>query len=55
MSTDDKTYVADERMQKFFTKLLDLKKFVRDEVEKTQDKTLKQILDRLDTIIQEGK
>lgn len=58
---DEQTYVANEPMKKFFTKLLSLKQFVREELKKEelqkgeQNPVLIEIIERLDACIQEGK
>lgn len=56
MNIEDKEYVADERMQLFFKKLLELKEFVKKESENSENSTLNDIYNRLDKIIkEEGK
>ena len=52
---ETKTYQADERMQKFFNKLLDLKSFVKTQSDKSKDPILRQIYEKLDEIIKEKK
>ncbi len=48
-------HIASESMKKFFAKLLELKKYVKEKHELSKDKVLKEILDKLDNIIKEGK
>lgn len=50
------TYQASEPMKKFFTNLLSLKEFVSQELQKSNnDPVLKEIMDKLDNCIKEGK
>lgn len=44
---------ASENLQKFFTRLLALKKFVLDKCEETNDPTLIEIYNQLDAIMKE--
>jgi hypothetical protein len=53
--SDDKIYVADKRMQKFFQNLLALKSFVKEAAESSRDPLLHEIHEKLDKIIKEGK
>jgi hypothetical protein len=53
--SNQETYHASENMKKFFTKLLELKEFVKKKHEETKDKTLEEIYDKLDQIIKEEK
>ena len=47
---------ATPEMKMFFTKLLELKKFVKDSIETTSDQALiKNIYEKLDGIIKEGE
>lgn len=46
---------ADEDMQKFFSNLLEIKKFVKDKHDETQDKILLEIYNKLDKVIREGE
>jgi len=55
MTEQLETRVADENMKNFFTKLLDLKSFVKEVAEKSRDPLLIEIYDKLDQIIKEGK
>jgi len=53
MDLGDQVRHADERMKKFFNKLIDLKKYVKEEADKTKDKTLSNIFNKLDELIKE--
>lgn len=48
-------YQADERLKAFFDKLLDLKKFVLEEAQKSNHPRIKEIYNRLDTIFKESE
>ena len=54
MPDKEKTYVADERMQKFFTGLLQLKDFVKNSPEFKTTPIVKEIFNKLDSLIKEG-
>lgn len=55
MSENDlkETRYLDENMKKFFKKILDLKEFVKNEKEKSNETYLDQIYQKLDEIIKE--
>ena len=53
--SEDKTYHADERMQKFFKNLLDLKQWLKEAAENSRDALLNEAHEKLDKIIKEGK
>lgn len=53
--TEDKTYQADERMQKFFTNLLEFKKWIKEAAENTKNSLLIEAEEKLDKIIKEGQ
>lgn len=51
----EKPIKASEEMKKFFTKLLELKKFVKEKAEEDENELLREIYNKLDNIIKEGK
>jgi hypothetical protein len=46
---------ADPDLMKFFSNLLELKRFVLDKLEEKSDPVLREIYEKLDSIIKEGK
>jgi hypothetical protein len=53
MSDELQEHVASDEMKLFFTKLLDLKKFVQTKYQKSEHPVLKEVFDKLDEIIKE--
>jgi len=51
--SEDKEYVADERMKLFFKNILDLKAFIKKKADETNDETLSHIYERLNTIMRD--
>jgi hypothetical protein len=55
MKEEDKIHVADERMKKFFTQLLELKSWLKKGADASKDKVMHEVHEKLDKIIKEGK